>query len=117
MAQTRITVTLEEDQYLAISEMAEEEGRGLSDLVRDAVVAYLDEHRWTGTDNIGETAEKALKRGLTNEEVLEHVRAKFPDARTSDASIRWYRMKVRKKDSSVPTQARAKQMREERGSK
>lgn len=114
MSAHRITVTFEEDQYMELSDIAEVERRNLSDLVRDAVTAYLDSERWS--DNIGETATRALRDGLSNEEVLERVRAKFPEAKTSIASISWYRAQARKMYSEVPSQARARQFREKRAS-
>mgnify|MGYP000526583416 CR=1 FL=1 len=44
---------------------------------------------------VGTVAIEALKAGKTNEEVLKVVKAKFPDAKTSLASINWYRNKLR----------------------
>ncbi|MBL4620441.1 MAG: hypothetical protein JKX88_10140 [Marinicaulis sp.] len=53
---TRVTVTLEEDQYLALSNIAEENAKGLSDVLRETVARYLAECAWAGKDNIGDTA-------------------------------------------------------------
>lgn len=44
---------------------------------------------------VGDVAVEALKAGKTNEDALAAVRAEFPDAKTSLASINWYRNKLR----------------------
>ena len=107
--QNRLTITLEEDQYIAIGEIAEDQRKGLSDVVRDAVAAYLEEH-WEET--IGRTAERAILDGKSNREALDIVREKFPHARTSPASVAWYRSKLRRGDPTVPSDAQARHGRE-----
>lgn len=97
----RITVSITEDQYLGLEEVAEDMGAGLSDAAREAIRAYLLGQHWQGT--IGEEAEKAIRRGLTNREALDLVRAKFPHAATSLDSIAWYRSRLRK--SGMPEDA------------
>jgi hypothetical protein len=52
---------------------------------------------------VGDVAVEAIKAGKTNEEALTAVRAEFPDAKTSLASINWYRNKLRASDKTVPT--------------
>ena len=52
---------------------------------------------------IGDVAMAAIKDGATNEDALEKVKAKFPEANTSLASINWYRQKLRQTDKSIPT--------------
>ncbi len=44
---------------------------------------------------VGAVAIKAIKDGKNNEETLAVVKAQFPDAKTSLASINWYRNKIR----------------------
>ncbi len=44
---------------------------------------------------VGTVAIEALKAGKTNEETLEAVKKAFPGAKTSLASINWYRNKLR----------------------
>lgn len=44
---------------------------------------------------VGEVAKQLILEGKTNEEVLAAVKAQFPDAKTSAASINWYRNKMR----------------------
>ena len=52
---------------------------------------------------VGTVAMEAIAAGKTNEEALEAVKAEFPDAKTSLASINWYRNKMRADDKSIPT--------------
>ncbi len=52
---------------------------------------------------IGDAAIEAITAGMTNEAALEAVKKEFPDAKTSLASINWYRNKLRSEDKSVPT--------------
>lgn len=52
---------------------------------------------------VGTVAIEAIKAGKTNEEALEAVKAEFPDAKTSLASINWYRNKLRSDGEDVPT--------------
>tara|TARA_R110002072_G_scaffold93924_3_gene207986 strand:- start:635 stop:970 length:336 start_codon:yes stop_codon:yes gene_type:complete len=109
MSGTRITVTLPDDVYDALVEEAELERRKLSDLVRDAVTQMLAGERW---QNIGQVAEDAIRKGATNDEALAKVRAKFPQAKTSPASIAWYRSNLRNQDSKVLTDAQARRVSE-----
>lgn len=106
MASHRITITLEEDHYIGLGEMAADQGKGLSDVARDAITEYLLTQHWGRT--IGDLAMRLIKKGMTNAEVLKEVRSNFPHAKTSSASVAWYRSKLRKEDSSVPTDAEAK---------
>lgn len=108
----RISVSIREDQYLGLEEVAEDMGINLSDAAREAINAYLLGQHWQGT--IGNEAEKAIRRGLTNREALELVKSKFPHAATSLDSIAWYRSRMRNSgkpdDAEVVTdrEARAK---------
>lgn len=52
---------------------------------------------------VGAVAVEAIRAGKTNEEALEAVRAEFPDAKTSLASVNWYRNKLRADGEGVPT--------------
>ncbi len=53
--------------------------------------------------NIGTVAKDAIRAGKTNEAALEAVMKAFPDAKTSLASINWYRQKMRGDGEDVPT--------------
>lgn len=45
---------------------------------------------------IGAAAMEHIAAGLSNDEVLAAVKAEFPDAQTSKASVNWYRNKMKK---------------------
>jgi predicted transcriptional regulator len=109
----RISVSLQEDQYIGLEEIAEDMGISISDAAREAINSYLLTEHWGQT--IGKLAEAEIGKGLTNEEVLERVLAKFPHAKTSRESVAWYRSKMRRIDPSVPTDREAKVRRSESG--
>lgn len=52
---------------------------------------------------VGTAAMEAIREGKTNEEALAAVRTEFPDAKTTLASINWYRNKLRNDGEDVPT--------------
>lgn len=52
---------------------------------------------------VGTVALEAIRAGKTNDEALEAVKAEFPEAKTSLASINWYRNKLRSNGEKVPT--------------
>ena len=52
---------------------------------------------------VGDMAKELIRAGKTNEEVLAAVKEQFPDAKTSMASINWYRNKLRGDGENVPT--------------
>lgn len=58
--------------------------------------------------NISSVARAAILEGLSNADALERVLAEFPDAKTTTASIAWYRNDLRKKGHDVPSPARPK---------
>ncbi len=72
---------------------------------------YLERNRMSKKQNektvkrgVGTVAVEAIRAGQTNEEALKTVQAEFPDAKTSLASINWYRNKLRSDgDKSVKT--------------
>jgi hypothetical protein len=51
---------------------------------------------------VGAVAIEAIRAGKTNEETLDIVRGEFPDAKTTLASVNWYRNKLRGDGESVP---------------
>lgn len=53
-------------------------------------------------ETIRSVVEALFKEGATNEQALEAVQKKFPQAKTSANSIRWYRNKLREKSAKVP---------------
>lgn len=106
----RISVALQDDQYIGLEELAEDMGVTIADAAREAINSYLLTEHWGQT--VGELARAEIIKGLTNEEVLEKVLATFPHAQTSRESVAWYRSKLRKDDPSVPTDREARVRRE-----
>lgn len=52
---------------------------------------------------IGDIAKQLIRDGLGNKEVLEQVKVQFPEAKTSMASINWYRNHLRDLGEEVKT--------------
>ncbi len=52
---------------------------------------------------VGDAAMDAIKAGSDNEQALAAVMEEFPEAKTSLASINWYRNNLRKTDKTIPT--------------
>lgn len=52
---------------------------------------------------VGDLAKDMIRNSATNEQVLAAVKEKFPEAKTSMASINWYRNKLRGDGEDVPT--------------
>ncbi len=102
----RISVSIREDQYQGLEEVAEDLGVNLSDAAREAINSYLLDVHWG--NSIGSYARKLIENGLTNKEVLEKVREKFPHGATSPESIAWYRSKMRREGLAVVTDREAK---------
>lgn len=61
---------------------------------------------------IAPVAEQAIRDGQTDAEVLRLVQSKFPDAKTTLASIQTYRTKMRKTGENIPTDRSVKKLRE-----
>lgn len=104
----RVTVTLPQELVDALHDMAEDARVSISEAVREALNHYLFTERWP---SIGKVAERELKAGKTNLEVVAIVRKKFPGASTSSGSVSWYRSKLRRTDPSVPTDRQAREQR------
>lgn len=105
----RLTVSLREDQYAGLEEVAEDLGMNLSDAAREAINAYLLKEHWGAT--IGKVAQKAIEGGGTNDEALAKVQAAFPHARTSRESIAWYRARMRRENQTIPTDREVRERR------
>lgn len=52
---------------------------------------------------VGDVAKTLIREGKTNEQVLAAIKEQFPEAKTSMASINWYRNKLRSDGEDVPT--------------
>ena len=107
----RVTAMVPDELVVGMEEVAEFTGGTMSDVLREAISQYLFNGSWS---KIGGVAEKAILDGKTNDEVLEDVLARFPDAATTLGSISWYRSKLRKDrgDDEVKTDAAIKRLRE-----
>ena len=67
--------------------------------------------------NIGSVAIAAIRANKTNEEALAAVRKEFPEAKTSLASINWYRNKLRGAGEKVPAARDLKKKAEKKAGK
>jgi hypothetical protein len=52
---------------------------------------------------VGDLAKQLIRDGKSNEEVLAAIKAQFPEAKTSMASVNWYRNNLRSQGENVPT--------------
>ncbi len=52
---------------------------------------------------IGDVAKQLIRDGLGNKEVLDKVKEQFPDAKTTMASINWYRNNLRDTEDGIKT--------------
>ena len=103
MTELRVTIPAELHEQL-LQESAD------SSLSPDEIVAELLVVRLQGKKQktVGKVAESAMRRGATNKQALALVRASFPDAETSAASIAWYRTNLRKRGEDIPTDQEAR---------
>ncbi len=67
-------------------------------------MAKENKEKKTPKRGVGTVAIEAIIAGKTNEEALAAARKEFPEAKTSLASINWYRNKLRSEgNKKVPT--------------
>jgi hypothetical protein len=52
---------------------------------------------------VGALAIEMIRGGSSNEDVLKAIQEKFPEAKTTMASVNWYRNKLRTEGEHVPT--------------
>lgn len=107
----RVTAMVPEELMAGMDEVVEITGLSASDVLRDAITAYLFNGTWSG---IGRIARQAILDKKTNEEALEEVLKINPSAATSLKSISWYRSELRRQlgDDKVPTDGAIKRMRQ-----
>ena len=107
----RVTAMVPEELMAGMDEVIEITGLSASDVLRDAITAYLFNGTWSG---IGRIARQAILDGKTNEEALEEVLRINPSAATSLKSISWYRSELRRQlgDEKVPTDGAIKRLRQ-----
>ncbi len=104
----RMTITLPEEYVEGLQDFADEINTTVSEAIREAVATFLMEHYWKET--VSEVAKEAILDKLPNEDVLKAVKAKFPLAATSMASISWYRSKLRKDHPDLLTDRQANEL-------
>jgi len=51
----------------------------------------------TSKSTIGQIATRAIQNGMKNEDIISLVKSVYPNAKTSNASINWYRSQLNKK--------------------
>ena len=96
----RMSISLGAELYAALAKEAEKVDRSLADVARDKLrESLLGIGR---QETIGEMAERLIRQGLSNGEVLTAIQTERPDAKTTDASIRWYRSSLRKQGEEIP---------------
>lgn len=66
---------------------------------------------------VGEFVKAQILAGKDNDKILELVAAKFPEAKTSSASINWYRSALRQAGETVPTTRKPKVEKAEKAAK
>lgn len=101
----KLNVSFPDDLWATIEAEAEEKDRTVQDVIRDCVMQTLSEQRWQG---VGEFVTDAILRGHTNGEILDMVHERMPHAKTSPASVSWYRTKLRREGKDVMTDAEAR---------
>lgn len=106
----RVTAMVPEELMAGMDEVVEITGLSASDVLRDAITAYLFNGPWSG---IGGVARLAILGMKTNEEALADVLAVHRSAATSLKSISWYRSELRRQhgEEKVPTDAAIKRLR------
>lgn len=62
-----------------------------------------DETTKTPKRGVGTVIREQLLAGATNDAALDAVKAEFPEAKTTAATVSWYRNDMRAKKESVPT--------------
>lgn len=107
----RMNLSLPADLHEAVEAKATDERRALGDVIRDILRDHL-----FGPDaepearNVGQLANKLIREGLPNAQVLSEVQEAFPDASTSMASVAWYRSALRRAGEDVPTSIEAERL-------
>lgn len=89
------------------------------DLNKTDTVAEEAQEKAPKAPGVGDVAKDLIRAGQTNEQVLAAVKEQFPEAKTSMASINWYRNKLRGDGEDVPTarELKAEEKAEEKAAK
>ncbi len=100
-----LRVMIPEEIHDQLVQQAEEAVRSLDDLVGELLAMKLQSKT---QKTVGKVVEAAMRKGATNKQALALVRATFPDAETSAASVSWYRTNLRKRGEDIPTDQEAR---------
>ena len=98
-------VMISDEIHDQLVQQAEEAVRSLDDLVGELLAMKLQSKT---QKTVGKVVEAAMRKGATNKQALALVRATFPDAETSAASVSWYRTNLRKRGEDIPTDQEAR---------
>jgi len=100
-----LKVMIPDEIHDQLVQQAEEAVRSLDDLVGELLAMKLQSKT---QKTVGKVVEAAMRKGATNKQALALVRATFPDAETSAASVSWYRTNLRKRGEDIPTDQEAR---------
>jgi hypothetical protein len=100
-----LKVMIPDEIHDQLVQQAEEAVRPLDDLVGELLAMKLQSKT---QKTVGKVVEAAMRKGATNKQALALVRATFPDAETSAASVSWYRTNLRKRGEDIPTDQEAR---------
>lgn len=102
---TELRVTIPTELHEQLLQEAEDTSLSTDEIVTELLVTRLQGKK---QKTVGKVVESAMRRGATNKQALALVRASFPDAETSAASIAWYRTNLRKRGEDIPTDQEAR---------
>ena len=100
-----LSVMIPDEIHDQLVQQADEAVRSLDDLVGELLAMKLQSKT---QKTVGKVVEAAMRKGATNKQALALVRATFPDAETSAASVSWYRTNLRKRGEDIPTDQEAR---------
>ena len=100
-----LRVMIPDEIHDQLVRQAEEAVRSLDDLVGELLAMKLQSKT---QKTVGKVVEAAMRKGATNKQALALVRATFPDAETSAASVSWYRTNLRKRGEDIPSDQEAR---------
>ena len=109
-----INVKFQPEVFAAIRDEADRLGVSMAAVVRASVCGTLKipndppirtARRLSAleSERIGATAERLIRDGFSNAEVLAGIRAAHGPSASSPASVAWYRNKLRRRGDNVPT--------------
>lgn len=79
------------------------EGEDLPGATAETAAPAPDAEPKVKAPGVGDVAKDLIRAGKSNEDVLAAIKEQFPEAKTSMASVNWYRNKLRGDGEDVPT--------------